>query len=261
MVKLVNESAIFAHEDFKDWNWLFFNNKESDCILYSEDGHEFRIHKEILSQTKKMRNILSNSKDGCCGAMQIICPCSKDVLEYMVKFLYTGTIFYKKKMDLSKILDNLTEIFGFPKNLFSEEDCYKALILDEASDFETIEELEIADEYHKMYPTETYDYDYNSEAPGYGGYYNGNYNGSYTGYAKNINIFLNFVNVESTDIGDIMQRIIAALREREIGIFRLNNIPKPTAAPVPSGSLSNIFGTGENFVKLESPDINYFFYF
>merc|ERR1711935_286259 len=60
--------------------------------------------------------------------------------------------------------------------------------------------------------------------------------------------------------GDIMQRIMEALRvmiEREIGIFRLNNIPKPTVAPVPSGSLSNIFGTGENFVRVESPDINY----
>merc|ERR1711935_615946 len=60
--------------------------------------------------------------------------------------------------------------------------------------------------------------------------------------------------------GDIMQRIMAALRvmiEREIGVFRLNNIPKPTVAPVPSGSLSNIFGTGENFVRVESPDINY----
>merc|ERR1711935_295967 len=60
--------------------------------------------------------------------------------------------------------------------------------------------------------------------------------------------------------GDIMQRIMAALRvmiEREIGVFRLNNIPKPTVAPVPTGSLSNIFGTGENFVRVESPDINY----
>ena len=57
-----------------------------------------------------------------------------------------------------------------------------------------------------------------------------------------------------------MQRIMAALRvmiEREIGIFRLNNIPKPTVAPLPTGSLSNIFITGENFVKVESPDINY----
>merc|ERR1711956_154223 len=60
--------------------------------------------------------------------------------------------------------------------------------------------------------------------------------------------------------GDIMQRIMAALRvmiEREIGVFRLNNIPKPIVAPVPTGSLSNIFGTGENFVRVESPDINY----
>ena len=43
--------------------------------------------------------------------------------------------------------------------------------------------------------------------------------------------------------------------EREIGIFWLNNVPKPTVAPVPSGSLSNIFETGENFVKVESLDI------
>ena len=58
----------------------------------------------------------------------------------------------------------------------------------------------------------------------------------------------------------IIQKIMEALWvmiEREIGIFRLNNIPKPTVAPVPSGSLSNIFGTGENFVRVESPDINY----
>jgi hypothetical protein len=57
-----------------------------------------------------------------------------------------------------------------------------------------------------------------------------------------------------------MQRIMAALRvmiEREIGIFRLNNIPKPTIAPVPTGSLSNIFGISENFIKVESPNINY----
>ena len=93
MVKLVNESAIFSHDDFKDWNWLFFNNKESDCILYSEDGHEFRIHKEILSQTKKMRNILSNSKDGCCGTMQIVCPCSK----YTVHNLITFSIVFTNK--------------------------------------------------------------------------------------------------------------------------------------------------------------------
>ena len=159
MVKLVNESVTLAHDDFKDWNWLFFNNKESDCILYSEDGHEFRIHKEILSQTRKMQNILSSSKEGCCGTMQIFCPCSKDEMDYIVKFLYTGTISYDKEMDLFKILDNLTEIFGFPDNLFSEEDCNKALILDEASDIEIVEELEIADECHRKASNQTNNHD------------------------------------------------------------------------------------------------------
>ena len=35
--------------------------------------------------------------------------------------------------------------------------------------------------------------------------------------------------------------------------------PAPTPAPIPapSGGLSSIFGNGENFVKVESPDINY----
>ena len=57
----------------------------------------------------------------------------------------------------------------------------------------------------------------------------------------------------------IMQKIVEALWvviEQEIGILCLTNIPKPTIAPVPPGSLSNIFRTGENFVKVESPNIN-----
>merc|ERR1711997_650199 len=33
--------------------------------------------------------------------------------------------------------------------------------------------------------------------------------------------------------------------------------PAPAPIPAPSGGLSSIFGNGENFVKVESPDINY----
>ena len=50
----------------------------------------------------------------------------------------------------------------------------------------------------------------------------------------------------------IFQKIVKALWvviEQEIGIFSLTNIPKPTIAPVPPGSLSNIFRAGENFVN------------
>ena len=115
MVILKSEEQIFEDNDYKDWNWLFFNNKEADCILYSEDGHGFRIHREILSQTEKMRNILISFKDNCCGMMEILCPCPKDNLEQLVKFLYSGIISYN--VDVYKILDNLITIFGFPENL------------------------------------------------------------------------------------------------------------------------------------------------
>ena len=115
MVILKSEEQIFDDNDYKDWNWLFFNNKEADCILYSDDGHGFRIHREILSQTEKLRNILISFKDNCCGMMEILCPCPKDELEQLVKFLYSGIISYN--VDVYKTLDNLITIFGFPENL------------------------------------------------------------------------------------------------------------------------------------------------
>lgn len=116
MFLLKNEVPIFTHHDFKDWNWLFLNNKEADVILYSEDGHEFRVHKEILSQTETMRSILFGFKDNYCGIMEIFCPCPKDELEQIVKFLYSGTI--SSDVELVKILNNLIKVFGFPKKLF-----------------------------------------------------------------------------------------------------------------------------------------------
>ena len=116
MFLLKNEVPLFTHYDFKDWNWLFLNNKEADCILYSEDGHEFRVHKEILSQTETMRSILFGFKDNCCAMMEIFCPCPKDELEQIVKFLYSGTI--SSDVELVKILNSLIKVFGFPKKLF-----------------------------------------------------------------------------------------------------------------------------------------------
>ena len=116
MFLLKNEVPIFTHHDFKDWNWLFLNNKEADVILYSDDGHEFRVHKEILSQTETMRSILFSFKDNWCAMMEIFCPCPKDELEQIVKFLYSGTV--SSDVELVKILNHLIKIFGFPKKLF-----------------------------------------------------------------------------------------------------------------------------------------------
>jgi hypothetical protein len=129
MVILKSEKQIFDDNDYKDWNWLFFNNKEVDCIMYSEDGHGFRIHKEILSQTEKMRNILSSFKENCCATMEILCPCPKNELEQLVKFLYCGIISFN--VDLFKILDNLITIFGFPEDLTLNDENGKEFNRDE----------------------------------------------------------------------------------------------------------------------------------
>ena len=88
-----------------------------DCCLYSEDGSKFEIHKELLGQTAFLRKIVDSTKNCCCIAIQILCPCSKKELGLLVKFLYTGKIICDEVDDLSKTIDNLKEIFGFPNEL------------------------------------------------------------------------------------------------------------------------------------------------
>ena len=96
----------------------FLRGKPQDCCLYSEDGSQFKIHKEILGQTAFLRKIISDSaKDCCCVTVDIFCPCSDKELGLLVKFLYTGKIVSDDVDDLSKTIDNLQEIFGFPNEL------------------------------------------------------------------------------------------------------------------------------------------------
>ena len=70
---MVNETH-FAKSDHME---TFFRNKETDCVIFSEEGINFNIHKEILSQTEFMRNILLSTKDCCYTVMQIFCPYPK----------------------------------------------------------------------------------------------------------------------------------------------------------------------------------------
>ena len=114
MVRLVDETYYAKSDHMKS----FFRQKETDCILFSEEGIEFNIHKEILCQTDFLRNILSSSEENSLNMLTVFCPCSKMDLERMINFLYRGSISYKSDMDLFKILDNLNQIFGFPKERF-----------------------------------------------------------------------------------------------------------------------------------------------
>ena len=115
MVKLTDDTETYAQNDFIN---SFYNDKETDCILYSEDKMEFKIHKEILGQTNFLRKILSSSKDYCCQIMEIFCPCSKSDLEFLVKFLYSGEI-YCNQIVASQVSENLIDLFGFPSNFVS----------------------------------------------------------------------------------------------------------------------------------------------
>ena len=101
----------------KDYLDVYLKNKPPDCILYSKDGGEFKIHKEIFSQTNFLREILSSAKEHCCGTLEIICPCSKKELGHLVDFLYNGEIQCENEMDSIEIQENLSKIFGFPKIL------------------------------------------------------------------------------------------------------------------------------------------------
>ena len=51
------------HSDsFLNYIESYLKNKPPDCILYSEKGECFKIHKEIFYQTDFMREILNSAK-------------------------------------------------------------------------------------------------------------------------------------------------------------------------------------------------------
>ena len=54
-----------------------------------------------------------------------------------------------------------------------------------------------------------------------------------------------------------LRPFVAQALKRELANLRPAPTPAPAPIPAPSGGLSSIFGSGENFVKVESPDINY----
>ena len=114
MCLLTNNKQISFERDYLN---SYLNTKPSNCILYSEDGAEFEIHKELLGQTKFMREILNSAKDHCCSTLEIICPCTKEELEKLVYFLYNGEIYCEDVFDSYNIQEDLTKIFGYPEFL------------------------------------------------------------------------------------------------------------------------------------------------
>ena len=59
--------------------------------------------------------IASSVKTDCCRKLEIVFPSmSKEALEKIVTFLYSGKIICDKKSDASQTLSNLTKLLGYP---------------------------------------------------------------------------------------------------------------------------------------------------
>ena len=119
MITLKNNEELFEHDTFME---SYLKKEEPDCILYSQDGKQFNIHKEILYQTQLMKNILLGHHSVCCQNIEIFCPCSNKEIESVLNFLYNGTISLENETDVAELDEILTKIFAFPENLFSFED-------------------------------------------------------------------------------------------------------------------------------------------
>ena len=91
----------------------YFKNTSPECSLFSQDNHEIAIHKELLYQTKLMREMIKNV--GFDSKIELICPSlSKEELETIAYFLYEGKILCADQSAVSQVSQNLRELFGFP---------------------------------------------------------------------------------------------------------------------------------------------------
>ena len=118
MITLKNDEQLFVQDTFLE---LYLKKEQPDCSIFSKEGTKFNIHKELLYQTKLMKNILSDNYSVYFRNIEIFCPCSDNELKSILNFLYSGTMSFKNEFGVVKLLENLTKLFGFPGKLFSIE--------------------------------------------------------------------------------------------------------------------------------------------
>ena len=91
----------------------YFKNTPPDCILYSQENYGVRIHKELLYQTKFMRDMVESVSPD--SKIEIIChSLSKEEVEVIVEFLYNGKILCTSEVSVHRVAKNLRDLFGFP---------------------------------------------------------------------------------------------------------------------------------------------------
>ena len=149
----------YQNGSIRDYLDSYLKRKPPDCILYSEDGIEFKIHKEIFCQTKFMREMLKSSNS--CGSIEIICPCSTKELEQLIEFLLHGKIRCENEGVASKVFQNLSKILDFPSYLdypgkFIFDDQSEAPVNEDSSSTKTNKKCETST-YDDFFPTNAND--------------------------------------------------------------------------------------------------------
>ena len=92
----------------------YFMYVPPNCSLFSKDGFEVPIHKELLCQTQIMRQIVKSLECNCQKIEIIFASLSKEEIELMVEFLYSGQITNNDPLSSNLVVSNLKEILGFP---------------------------------------------------------------------------------------------------------------------------------------------------
>ena len=64
LAKMVSLKNGIHNSNLENYMVTYLVDKSRDCILYSEDGSKFSVHKEVFSQTSFLRGILYSAKGG-----------------------------------------------------------------------------------------------------------------------------------------------------------------------------------------------------
>ena len=100
-------------------NYMVLTDKSGDCVLYSEDGSRFSIHKEVFSQTSFLREILYSAKGGLISKSFSLSRL-KSLKEKVTSHYSEHRLFNKRFLRDKSQIENLSDIKPPLKNTVAE---------------------------------------------------------------------------------------------------------------------------------------------
>jgi hypothetical protein len=109
---VLNKAPISLVKNMKS----YFKQNPPDCSLFAQDNFEFPVHKEVLFQARYLHEMIKNTtSDSCSCKIEILCQSiSKEMLQIMVDFLYSGKISCDNQKLCIQACKCLNTVFGFP---------------------------------------------------------------------------------------------------------------------------------------------------